>query len=174
MCSFDQWVQKLKVTGTDQNMAICNGFAMDNTELKLLLCVYHLEKSDRHKLSKLNPKNGAINKILAVIYRCRYGSVKEFGLADFATADDFESWLASLKEQWDSLYPQFHGGFTVKCKDLFKEKVIEEARQGSNINGLYYNNNIESMHFKEKTKQCHKLLSSTNVIGTLRKISQQH
>ena len=62
----------------------------------------------------------------------------------------------------------------LQCKDLFKEKVIKEAREGSNVNGLYYNNNIESMHFKEKTKQCHKLLSSTNVIGKLRKIVQQH
>ena len=55
---------------TLEGMAIYNGFAMDNAELKLLLCVYHLEKSDRHKLSKLNPKNGAVNKILADIYGC--------------------------------------------------------------------------------------------------------
>ena len=103
MCSFGLWVQKLKVSGTDQGMSISSGFAMDNTELKLLLCVYHLEKSDRHKLSKLNPKNGAINKILADIYQCRYGSVKEFGLADSATADDFKSCLVSLKKRWDSL-----------------------------------------------------------------------
>ena len=67
VCSFDQRVQKLKAIGTDQDMAIYNCFVMDNAELKLLLCVYHLEKSDRHKLSKLNPKNRAVNKILAVI-----------------------------------------------------------------------------------------------------------
>ena len=68
MCSFDQRVQNMKVVETDQDMAIYSGFAMDNAELKLLLCVYHLEKSDRHKLSKLNRKNGALNKILADIY----------------------------------------------------------------------------------------------------------
>ena len=129
--------------------------------------------SDRHKLNKLSSKNGAVNKILADICGCRHGSVKEFGLADSATADDFESRLASLKERWDSLCPEFHGWFTAKRKDLFKEKVIEEARQGSNVNGLYYNNNIESMHFKKKTEQCHKLLSLTDVIGTLRKIVER-
>ena len=32
---------------------------------------------------------------------------------------------------------------------------------------------MESMHFKEKTEQCHKLLSSTDVIGTLRKIAER-
>ena len=82
---------------------------MDNPELKLLLCVYHLEKSDHHKLSQLHPKKGAANKILADIY-------------------------------------------------------------GSNVHGLYFNNNIESMHFKEKTEQCHKLGSSIGVIKTLKKI----
>ena len=71
---------------------------MDNAELKLLLCVYHLEKSDCYKLSKLNSKNGVVNKILADIYGTDNGSVKEFGLADSATADDFESRLANLKE----------------------------------------------------------------------------
>ena len=99
MCSFDQRVQTLKVIGTDQDMAIYNGFALDNAELKLLLCVYHLKTSDCHKLSKLNSKNGVVNKILYDIYGCRYASVKEFGLADSATADDFESRLASLNER---------------------------------------------------------------------------
>ena len=53
------------------------------------------------------------------------------------------------------------GWFTAKRKDLFKEKVIEEVRQGSNVNGLYYNNNIDSM------------LLSIDVIGTLRKTVEQ-
>ena len=128
MCSFDQRVQNMKVVETDQDMAIYSGFAMDNAELKLLLCVYHLEKSDRHKLSKINRKNGALNKILADIYGRQYGSVIEFGLADSETADDFESRLASLKERWDSLCPEFHGWFTAKRKDLLKENVLEEAR----------------------------------------------
>ena len=78
MCSFDHRVEKLKVIGTDQDIAIYSGFAMDNAELKLLLCVYHLEKLNYHKLSKLNLKNGAVNKILADIYGCQYESVKEF------------------------------------------------------------------------------------------------
>ena len=46
MCSFNHRLQNLKVIGTDQDVAIYNGFSMDNPELKLLLCVYHLEKSD--------------------------------------------------------------------------------------------------------------------------------
>ena len=49
-------------------------------------------------------------------------------------------------------------------------------RKESNIYGLYYNNDIESMHFKEKTEQCHKLESSVDVINASKKIieRQQH
>ena len=42
MYSFDQRVQKLKVIGTDQDMAIYNGFEVENAELKLLLCVFQI------------------------------------------------------------------------------------------------------------------------------------
>ena len=170
MCSFDRRIQMLKVIGTDQDMAIYNGFSIENPELKLLLCVYHLEKSDRHKLSQLRPKKGATNKILADIYGCQYGSVKEIGLADSTTAEDLDSRLIDLKERWENLCPDFYDWFMSKRKKLFQEKVIEEARKGSNIHGLYFNNNIESMHFKEKTEQCHKLGSSIDVIDTLKKI----
>ena len=170
MCSFDRRIQMLKVIGTDQDMAIYNGFSIDNPEIKLLLCVYHLEKSDRHKLSQLHPKKGATNKILADIYGCQYGSVKEIGLADSTTAEDLDSRLIALKERWESSCPDFHDWFTAKRKKLFQEKVIEEARKGSNTHGLYFNKDIESMHFKEKTEQCHKPGSTIDVINTLKKI----
>ena len=170
MCSFDHRLQNLKVIGTDQDIAIYHGFSMDNPELKLLLWVCHLEKSDRHKLSQLRPKKGAANKILADIYGCQYGSVKELGLADSTTIEDFDSNLANLKERWEQLCSGFYEWFIVKRKTLFQERVIEEARKGSNVHGLYFNNNIESMHFKEKTEKCHKLGSSIDVINTLKKI----
>ena len=49
MCSFDHSLLNLKIIGMDQDAAIYNGFSMDNLKLKLLLCVYHSEKCDRHK-----------------------------------------------------------------------------------------------------------------------------
>ena len=170
MCSFDHRLQNLNVIGTDQDVAIYNGFSMDNPELKLLLCVYHLEKSDRHKLRQLHPKKGAANKIVADIYGCQCVSVKELGLADSTTTEDFDSNLANLKERWEQLCSGFYEWFVVKRKTLFQESVIEEVRKGSNVHGLYFNSDIESMHFKEKTEQCHKLGSSIDVVNTLKKI----
>ena len=170
MCSFHHRLQNLKVIGTDQDNAIYNGFPMNNTELKLLLCVHFLEKCDRDKLSQLYPRKGASKKILADIYGSQYGSIKELGLADPTTIKDFDSNLDNVKEQWEQLCPGFYKCFEAKRKTLFQEKVIEEARKESNVYGMYYNNNIKSMHFKEKMEQCHKLGSLLDETSTLKKI----
>ena len=154
MRSLDHRLLNLKVIGTDQDAAIYNGFSMDNPQLKL-----HLKKGDS-------------KKILADIYVCQYGSVKELGLADSSAIKKFDSNLDNVKEQWEQLCPGFYKWFVAKQK-TFQEKVIEEARKESNVYGLYCNNNVESMHFKEKTEQCHKLRSSVDVINTLKKIIER-
>ena len=117
MCSFAG-----RKVEADQYMAIYKGFAMVNTKLKLLLCVYNLEKSHRPKLSKFKPKNETVSKILADIYGCRNGSAKEFGLVDSATEDKFESRLASLKEWWNSLCPEIHGWFTARRVKTYSKR----------------------------------------------------
>ena len=115
-------------------------------------------------------KERGLKKILADIYGSQYGSVKELGLADPATIKEFDSNLDSVKEQWEQLCPGFYKCFVAKRKTLFREKVIEEVRKESNVYGMYYNNNIKSMHFKEKTEQCHKLGSLLDETNTLKKI----
>ena len=155
MYNFDHRLLILKVIGTDEDAFIYNGFSMDNLKLRLLLCVYHLDKCDRHKLSRLHSKKGAPKKILADIYGCQYGSVKELRLADSSTIKNFDSNLDNVKEQWGQLCPNFYEWFVAKRKTLFQQKVIEEARKESNVYGLCYS--IKSTYFKEKTEQCHKL-----------------
>ena len=36
---------------------------------------------------------------------------------------------------------------------MFEDCVIESARESIGIDGLYYNNDVECMHFKEKLEQ---------------------
>ena len=167
MCSFDHCLLNLLVIGTDQDAAIYNGFSMDNPELKLLLCVYHLEKCDRHKWSQLHPKKGASKKILADIYGCRYESFKELGLADFSMIKDFDSNLDNVKGQWEQLCFGFYEWFVAKWKTLFQEKVTEEARKALNVYGLYYNNNIQSMQL-----QC-RAVSQTGIISKRNQYSEE-
>ena len=170
MSSFNMQIMSLKTIGTDMDRAIFNGFSRDILELKLLICALHLEKADKQKLGQFQAPKSSVQKILADIYGCQYGSVKEFGLADSTNAEEFRARLESLKETWDNLCPGFHEWFRKRRGKLFEERVIESARVGTNIQGLYYNNNIESLHFKEKTEQCHKLGTTIEVIKTLGKI----
>ena len=90
-------IKDLNAIGTDQEMAMCQGFSSQITNLKLLLCVYHFEKADKRKIMQLNPKNGDMKKIIAGIYGCQYGTVKEFGLAGSADTSDLDRQPEELK-----------------------------------------------------------------------------
>ena len=50
MCSLQSKIKNQKKIGTDQEMAIYNGFASQISDLDLLLCVFHLQKSDERKI----------------------------------------------------------------------------------------------------------------------------
>ena len=108
MCAHNPKIRDLRTIGTDQEMAIFNGFSSILPNLNLLLCVYHLEQGDKQKISNLVYQKGAKQAIIADIYGCRYGEVQEYGLADSIDPDDFHAKLESLQQEWDRLCPSFH------------------------------------------------------------------
>ena len=77
-------ISNLKMIGIDLEKAIFNGFLSQIKDLKLLLCVFHLQQNDKRKLTELRPKSGsqAINTILADVYGRQYSTMMEYGLAD--------------------------------------------------------------------------------------------
>ena len=97
MTTLQPQIKDFNVIGTDQEMAIYQGFSSQITDLKLLLCVYHFEKADKRKIMQLNPKNGDMKKIIAGIYGCQCGTVKEFGLAGSADTSDLDRQPEELK-----------------------------------------------------------------------------
>ena len=88
--------------------------------------------------------------ILQDICGCRTSGFYEFGHADAFNKEDFEVKLASLQEKWNSLCPDFFGWLKKKRSDFFVEIVIQSAREGSDVCRLYYQNDVESLHFFEK------------------------
>ena len=98
-------LKNLKTIGTDQEMAIYYGFASQIPHPNLLLCVFHLQKSDERKIF---PQKGALRKIIADIYGCQYGGVRKYGLADSTDKEDLEARLRSLEERWELLCPGFY------------------------------------------------------------------
>ena len=167
MCSYQQKIKDLKTIGTDLEKAIFNGFKTQLKDLNLLLCVYHLEKNDRKKLLTLSKEGKSTNKILKDIYGVQYGGIKELGLADSRDVQDFRQKLNDLKPVWENLCPGFHGWFSQKRGRLFEECVIESARKSTNVHGLFYNNGIESQHFRQKNEQCFEKKNVCEVLQTL-------
>ena len=56
MTTLQPKIKDFNAIGTDQEMAIYQGFSSQITDLNLLLCVYRLEKADKRKIMQLSPK----------------------------------------------------------------------------------------------------------------------
>ena len=63
-----------------------------------------------------------------------------------------------------SLCLGFFEWFVLKRKQKFIENVIVSARDGTDLDGSYYQNYIESIHFIEKMQQCFSKKSVNEVI----------
>lgn len=119
--------------------------------MKSLLCVKHLEDCDKRKLSKMGVKGQ--KRIVAGIYGSNNGVTKELGLTSSEDGDDFRAKLESLKETWELLAPGFHDWFVRTRATPFIDSVITLTREGSGVDGLFYNNAIKSLHATiKKTK----------------------
>ena len=111
--------------------------------------------------------------ILQDIYGCRTGGFYEFGLADAFNKEDFEVKLASLQEKWNSFCPEYFGWFKKKRSDFFVESVIQSAREGSDVHGLYYQNDVESLHHVKKMNQNFEKKTVKEAIGNIQKLSDR-
>lgn len=174
-------LKELKAIGVDMESAIFNGFKIHNSGLSRLVCVRHLKKRDEEKIGKLLAKTNqtAAQKkhskaeILNDMYGQRSGTAYEYGLAESLDCDDFTAKLLSLQDKWESLVPGFYSWFITNRKVLFIESVIQSARDGTNIQGLYYQNDVESQHAVEKCIQHYKKEDVLVVINNLQRLSDR-
>ena len=161
LLSADHELVGLKNIGVDMEKAIYRGFKNIIPSVSRLLCVRHLKQRDEKKVDKLlarvhhsaSDNQHAKFTILHDIYGNRTGGYYEFGLAEAINKDDFDIKLLSLQEKWDALCPGFFSWFQKRRSSLFVESVIQSARDNTDVQGLYYQNDVESMHYVEKLNQ---------------------
>lgn len=55
--------------------------------------------------------------------------------------------------RWEDLCLGFHVWFLSKGRSIFFNLVIQSSRKSTDIEGLFYQNDIESMHVVEKRNQ---------------------
>ena len=140
--------------------AIAKGFKRVILNIKVLNYARNFKQRDEIKLDSLMKKViasaaekiQAKAKILKDIYAERKGTTYDFGLAEAANDEDFLGKLNSLDRRWESLFPGLFQWFCDNRVDQFLDSVICSAREGTEIAGLYYQNDIESMYFVRKKK----------------------
>ncbi|XP_057298383.1 uncharacterized protein LOC130629260 [Hydractinia symbiolongicarpus] len=164
-------LRSLTYLGTDLERALFQGFKHVLPDLKSLLCVKHMSDRDKKKLTQLGAKGQ--KNFLADIYGINDGVVMELGLASAEDEDDFKAKLDSLKENWEDLAPTFHDWFSRNRGKQFIESVIESAREGSGLDGLFYNNAIESLHSILKMETGNKKLGIIELISKVKVIIQR-
>ena len=117
-----------------------------------------MQQRDEKKIEKLLSKthsnaaerNKAKSEILKDLYGVREGGMNEYVLAESENENDFLTKLNSLERKCKSLCPGFFEWFLLKRKQKFIESVIVSTRDGTNLDGLYYQNDIECIHFVAK------------------------
>ena len=90
--------------------------------------------------------------------------MNELGLVDSTDINDSRIKLESLKSAWDNLCPGFHKWFPTNRASFFEQSVAESARTGTEVQRAYYNNSIESQHFREKKEQSYKKVNVAYVM----------
>ena len=141
--------------------AIFNGLQIMFPNAKQLYCVRHLKQRDEIQIDKILPKSkcterermNAKKEILLDIYGQIKESLYEYGLAESSDENEFSCKLLSLQQKWESRCAGFYDWFCSNRKNKFITSVICSARNGTNVDGLFYQNDIESQHFVEKVHQ---------------------
>ena len=171
-------ILNLKKCGVDMEAAIYSGFKSVIPRLMQLYCVRHLQQRDIIAIEKCakssqlpdSTKELYKSEILWDIYGKRTGETFEKGLADSTNENDMNRKLSDLKPRWDKLCPGFYAWFVKHRKSDFITSVIKSAREGTNVEGLFYQNDIESQHAKQKRLQRFKASNILEAVNTVKQL----
>ena len=149
---------ELKTVGVDMESAIYQGFKSNFNDLSRFICVCHLHQLDERKIEKLLEKTSKTSaqkkkskyNILKDFYCEKSGTHYEYGLAESLDANNFHAKLPFLEEKWKTTVPEFREWF-LKHQKVFSEKsMIKSVSVSSNVEDLYYQNDIESLYSFQK------------------------
>ena len=166
----------LKKDGVDMEAAIFSGFHSVISKLLQLYCSRHLQQRDEKAIDSCHQKSSTADnnktsykkEIIWDIYWKRTSGILEKDTADATDSDDFHAKLFSLELQWEKLCRRVYNWFLTHRKKKFLQSVIESAREGTNVVGLLYQNDIDSSHATEKRIQCFKMGSVLEEVNTIK------
>lgn len=111
--------------------------------------------------------------ILNDIYGENEGTYYDYGLGEGSDEFDFNAKMKSLLQKGEELIPCYFKWFSVNRNKLVAESVIESARDGSGVNGMYYQNDIERIYSVWHCIQNFKRLDVLSVVENLQRLDQR-
>ena len=150
--AFNPEARGIKKNGVDMEDAIYNGVKILFPEAQQLYCVRHLKQQDEMQILKMMDRKKCTDKkkmmakkeIILDIYRQRIGTLYEYRLAESSDEAEFCGKLNSLQQKWKANVKGFCDRFCGNRKQKFINSVICSPHDGSKVDGLFDQNNIES------------------------------
>ena len=169
---------ELKTVGVDMESAIYQGFKSNFKDLPRCICVRHLQQRDERKIEKLLERTNKISpqkkkskyKISKDLYGEQCGTYYEYGLAESLDADNFQAKFFRRKVENSSTWISW---FLKHQKVFLEESMIQSVCISSNVEDLYYQNDIESQYSVQKRIQEYKKRDVATVRKNLSRLSDR-
>ena len=125
--------------GTDDELALVNGFKNNFERSVHLLCELHLKKNIETKLKDLGIAGEVKSEFMADIFGQTIGAVHESGLVSAPDEQQFVNMLDNVKERWSNKHDNgaaFYDWFCTRKAKEFLDSAIQSVRQRAGL-GFY-------------------------------------
>ena len=124
-------LQRVRVIGTDGEMALGDALLHEFRFSQHLLCFVHFRRNIKDKLNECNIPSDISKSILDDVFGCRIGGVFQEGLVDSSDNDEYQSKLDSLIQAWQSTemtssadMQRFVGWFLTNKADAIRDTML--------------------------------------------------
>lgn len=163
LVSQDRRLRNIMAFGTDGDKALIEAFGHNFAHAIQLRCFIHSRKNIHEKLRSLGIDAPVANDFLADIYGRQVGTVKEEGLVDSVSEQDFDQRLEGLQKVWDEREkpfctesgPKFYEYFQTYHAPVVKHNMCRHTRECAGLGcppAIFTTNSVESVNALLKQK----------------------
>ena len=163
LVSHDRYLSVLMAFGTDGNCSLIEALAHNFPNSLQLRCFIHLRKNIQEKLKSIGVSSQVTSYFLTDIFGRQTGTVKEEGLVDSSSEEEFEDRLAALEIVWNKREepfttasgPQFYSYFCQYVASVVKHNMSRYVREAAGLGSppeIFTTNSVESVNSLLKQK----------------------
>ena len=163
LISQDRRLRNIMAYGTDGDKALIEALGHNFPHAIQLRCFIHSRKNVQEKLKQFGVNSKTISEFLADIFGRQIGTVKENGLVDSCSEQEFDSKLEELESVWDEREkpfctesgPKFYRYFKQYHATVVKHNMSRYVRESAGLGcppTIFTTNCVESVNSLLKQK----------------------